>query len=247
MKKIVTICLICIVSTANANWQPGDDYKMHYPQLPDTLGWDVAFDSMTLQRPLADDWQCSKTGVVSDIHLWLSWLGDDATYISSMHVAIYSDNPYDVYTNPFSTPGEILWEGLFYPVDMIYYGSGDQGFFSPFGGPPVANDHEDIYQINITDIQNPFVQEEGTIYWLAINLWWARTEDQEMPGWKTSENHFNDGAVYSMNGYWYQLVYPENDPPNRTGNLDLAFVITPEPTTICLLALGALSIIRKKK
>jgi len=252
MKRLIlTICLsvLFVNGTASADWMPSDPYKMHFPQLPDPCGWDVAFDSMTLQRPLADDWQCTKTGPVSDIHLWLSWVGDKISQITALHVAIYSDKPYDEYTNPFSTPDTILWERLLSPDEMTYYGSGDQGFFNPHGGPPAAHDHDSFYQINITDIQNPFIQQEDTIYWLGINVFWIPGGETEIiqPGWKTSENHFNDGAVYLENGYWMQLVYPSNDPLYRTGNLDLAFVITPEPATVALLGLGALSLLRRRR
>ncbi len=252
MKKLMTICLVAtmiliIGSVAYADWQPGEPHKMHYPQLPDPLGWDVAFDHFT---PLADDWRCSKTGPVSDIHLWLSWMGDQIGEISALHMAIYNDIPYDEYTNPFSTPGNILWERTILPVEMSFYNSGDQGFFNPHGGPPIAHDHENFYQINITDIQDPFTQEAGNIYWLGIYAEWNSGEfpDYFYPGWKTSENHFNDGAVYLEGGYWMQLVYPYNDPLNRNGlPIDLAFVITPEPATICLLGLGALSLVIRKK
>jgi hypothetical protein len=51
-------------------WQPEDGHKMHYPQLPDETGWDV---NGSLPLILADDWQCSETGPVKDIHWWGSW------------------------------------------------------------------------------------------------------------------------------------------------------------------------------
>jgi hypothetical protein len=251
MKRLIALCVVCVLATSivAAKTDPWIDAKMHHPQLPDYSGWDVGFNNLTVPQPIADDWQCTGTGAVSDIHLWLSWLGDEVAQISALHVAIYSDKPFDQYTNPFSTPDTILWERTISPVDMFYYGSGDQGFFNPLGGPPVAHDHDDIYQINITNISDPFIQQQGTIYWLAVNVSWDSGEfpDFFQPGWKTSEDHFNDGAVYMQNGYWMPLVYPQNDPLQRTGNLDLAFVITPEPTTICLLGLGALSLIRRKR
>lgn len=250
MKKLITICIVCVCVTSMAtavNLWP--DAKMHYPQLPDSQGWDVSFYSPTSGIALADDWQCTKTGDVSDIHLWVSWMGDHIGQISSLHVAIYDDIPYDEYTNPFSTPGNVLWERSISPVAMTYVGSGDQGFYGPAGGPPIAHDHDNFYQIDITNIQNPFTQQQGTIYWLAITAEYDSGvfPNFYQPGWKTSLNHFNDGAVYMQGGYWMPLVYPGNDPQGRTGNLDLAFVITPEPATIAMLSLGALSLIRRKK
>jgi hypothetical protein len=43
---------------------------MHFPQLPDSTGWDVKASGGIC---LADDWQCSETGYVGDIHFWGSW------------------------------------------------------------------------------------------------------------------------------------------------------------------------------
>ena len=73
MKKIITILTIVVmVSPVLADWDPGDDYKMHYPQLPDPYGWDVSFTN----GPLGDDWKCTQTGPVDDIHMWVSFRGD---------------------------------------------------------------------------------------------------------------------------------------------------------------------------
>ena len=51
-------------------WRPGDRHKMHFPQLPDESGWDVR---ATRPVVLGDDWRCSETGWVKDIHFWGSW------------------------------------------------------------------------------------------------------------------------------------------------------------------------------
>ncbi|MCJ7578787.1 MAG: hypothetical protein MUO91_10085, partial [candidate division Zixibacteria bacterium] len=46
------------------------NHKMHFPQLPDLEGWDVY---AVYPKTLADDWKCSATGPVTDIHFWGSW------------------------------------------------------------------------------------------------------------------------------------------------------------------------------
>ena len=42
-KEIVLSCILCMLlifpSMALADWDPGDGHKMHFPQLPDPLGW----------------------------------------------------------------------------------------------------------------------------------------------------------------------------------------------------------------
>jgi len=77
-------------------WDPCDPHKMHYPQLPDPNGWDVAFwfeFMMFFPYELADDWQCSKTGPVDDIHFWISWQGGMQGEIGPVMVSIYSNDP----------------------------------------------------------------------------------------------------------------------------------------------------------
>ena len=79
MKRLIlTTCLFVLFAscTALADWNVGDPYKMHFPQLPDPGGWDVAFSDWVPQ--LADDWQCTETGPVDDVHIWYSWEGDSA-------------------------------------------------------------------------------------------------------------------------------------------------------------------------
>ena len=70
----------------NPEW----DAKMHYPQLPDENGWDV---NATWPLVLADDWLCTETGWVKDIHFWGSWLGDSIGYIEYFILSIHEDIP----------------------------------------------------------------------------------------------------------------------------------------------------------
>ena len=110
------------------------------------------------------------------------------------------------------------------------------------------------FQINITNIENPFIQEEGNIYWLTISL-----ETSHPDGWKSSDqkqypdpytsSHYEDDAVWQdANGGWHELRYPSADPLGRGGqSMDLAFMITPEPTTLIVLGLGGLALLRRRK
>ena len=84
MKKAKAILTLSIVvfflasGVAKADWVPADGHKMHSPQLPDPNGWDVSATvdgQMVPPLVLADDWQCSETGYIKDIHFWGSWLG----------------------------------------------------------------------------------------------------------------------------------------------------------------------------
>ncbi len=225
-----------LVATARADWNPGDSYKMHFPQLPDPFGWDVAVNTVSPPPPaaVADDWRCTETGPVSDIHIWFSMRADATPIPSLMAFTIWSDIP-AAGTN-YSRPGTLLWNNVFGPADYTIrpYGSGDQGWLDPNNRIVAPADHFMIWQLNLTlnPAIVPFVQQMGSNYWLGVNfepLWGDA-------GWKTSLNHFNDDAVWwdFQTGTWQELRDP------LTGqSLDMAFVITtPEPGTAALLGSG---------
>ncbi|MDD5326455.1 MAG: LamG domain-containing protein [Phycisphaerae bacterium] len=207
--------------TALGDWDEGEPYKMHFPQLPDPFGWDIAFLSGGVQQlELADDWQCTATGAVSDIHFWTSWQDDYVGELSSIRVCIYSNDPCGF----FSQPAALLWDRVFpagtYTIRQ--YGSGEQGWYDPNTGFWNRPDHYNYYQINITDINDPFIQDEGTIYWLGIRI---APPEVGMAGWKTAlPPVFMDNAVWRMAGAaipWAPLYDPIEPMP-----IDLSFVIT---------------------
>jgi hypothetical protein len=216
-KKIlgIFVCMLLIgtVNVALADWEPGDGHKMHFPQLPDPNGWDVDFHDWWL----GDDWMCSETGPVTDIHFWYSWVDDEVQDIPWISVEIYSNNP-----GPPSTPHELLWSRLFQDVDFIIAGPwiGDQGWYHPTS-LVIEHDHQEYWQINIVDIVDPFEQEEGVIYWLVIQMPYYSFPSPAI-GWKTSEDHWNDNAVFGNPGNWIPLW----DPLSAVEPIDFAFVIT---------------------
>ena len=265
---ITSLCVLIAGSIACADWDPGDGHKMHFAQLPDPFGWDVAFSSTAGigNGTLADDWQCSQTGPVSDIHFWISVQqappGTPPPVLQPFRVLIRSDVPAGTIPGvDYSTPGSILWSKTIDTTDassykIRSYGSGNQGWYDPWSGYANYPDHTDFFQINLTNLgtaTNPvFQQNQGTIYWLEIGMLNAYDI-----GWKTADlnsypapwtgSHFMDDAVYSLGPNpattWQDMYYPGSTPPK---SLDLAFVITPEPATIAMLTFGML-MIRKKR
>lgn len=238
----VGLMLMC-ASVARADWSPGDPYKMHFPQLPDPQGWDV---NMTWPKVLADDWQCTQTGPVDDVHFWFSWRQDQPAPIESIHVSIHSNIPQG--PGGFSIPGALLWERDFTPtapnVVIRQYGSGPQGWYDPNTGVAIRPDHFGIWQANITNIPAPFFQQVGEIYWLDLSVRLLGTTEPRI-GWKTSLNHFMDDAV------WSDLIGPmppwrELRDPFTSQSLDLAFVITPEPASLAFLALVGVIGLRRR-
>jgi len=227
-----------------ADWNPGDGYKMHNPQLPDPNGWDVRFSSLTL----ADDWLCTQSGPIHDIHLWFSWRRDSLVTISNIHLSVHEDVPDPDGAGPaYSHPGAELWSGDFDPngVAIRLYTFGPQGYYDP-SGPVVAPppDHFGVFQINITGITQPFVQSVGNIYWLDVRLDLVPgAPPSAAAGWKTSLNHFNDAAVWwdDQMGIWRELRDPQTG-----GLLDLAFVVVPEPSSLALLLAGAGLLLRRR-
>jgi hypothetical protein len=261
MKKAKTILMLSAVlmfvaGTALADWNPGDGHKMHFPQTPNLsdMGLDVLADMSpdgTYQKILADDWRCSQSGFVTDIHIWGSWLDDFKPVQPMFRLAIYSDIPASVSPNGHSVPGELLWVRDFDMgeyVERLYADGVYEEFFDPNLNEMIGFDTQ-VWQYNFyidPAIEEAFWQEEGTIYWLSV------TETLPLPGlgvfgWKTSNRHWNDDAVFTdmldpTPLDWHELYDP------RTGeSLDLAFVITPEPGTMCLLVLGGIGVLIRKR
>lgn len=230
---VILACLwACCPLLARGDWDPGDPYKMHFPQLPDPNGWDVDFMAGS-QNEVADDWLCTSSGPITEVHFWYSAFADGPSAIESINVNIYADVP--ATPGSFSQPGTLLWNRQFLTGGFTtrFYGTGNQGMATPNLGFWNLNDHVNYYQANIIDIVNPFLQEQGTIYWLGLSVNVPPAPAGTQLGWKTSLDQFQDDAVYWDGAEWQELLV------NGTGpSLDMAFVVVPEPTTISLSGLG---------
>ncbi len=204
-------------------WTPGDGHKMHFPQLPDVIGWDV---NATMPVELADDWVCSESGWVEDIHFWGSWMNDHESELTAFVLSIYSDVPADPPGIPYSHPGELLWSDtnetfiVTPPIDPPE----PEGWYDPIQGLFLPDDHVHYYQYNIyLDTADWFLQDSGTVYWLAIHAFVSQPDSTQW-GWKSSIEHWNDDAVSRPLGSpeWFEI----HEPPEFQQSLDLSFVIT---------------------
>ncbi|MHC4623126.1 MAG: DUF7901 domain-containing protein, partial [Planctomycetota bacterium] len=208
------------------------DYK--WQQDPNPVGWDVAFLSFDGQLlELADDWPCDETGTVDDIHFWYSWSGDVLAVISEVTVRIYSNNPSG--GSGYSEPNELKWERTFSGNQFTWFlwGMSPQGWLEPLTGIWYPGNHQMYYYLSIDNIDDPFIQEEGNIYWLSIEL----VCGPYYPGWKTTFNVWNDSAVFRTavsGGAWRQVI----DPTSGLG-MDFAFELTTEKKELDVRALVA--------
>jgi len=251
MRLLITlpVLITLMAGSALADWNVGDPYKMHYPQLPKMDGWDVRNGYYTW---VADDWRCSKTGPVEDIHLWVSWQNNLPEWqkILQVHTRIYSDIPAGEGGIPYSRPGTELWhyDWNFSTAMTRLWGTGDQGWFDPSKDPDVIipHDHTNVWQINLVHPPTPYIQQKDTMYWLEVSFVpIGSVESLPNIGWKESGSpHFMDDAVWrsQLDPSWH----PIESPVEPYYSMDMAFVITPEPASLVLLALGGLALLRRR-
>jgi len=180
---ILTIGLVFMLTTAAlAQWP---NHKMHFPQLPDPTGWDV---NASMPLSLADDWQCSETGWVKDLHFWGSWRSDDIGIIDFFTITIHSNNPQG--PGGYSIPDAPLWG----PVDIMDFeivpmDPSSQGWYDPASGEVVPDEHQQYFRYDIILPEALwFYQTINEIYWLRITA----NVNPDIPntywGWKNSQD-----------------------------------------------------------
>jgi len=199
-------------SCATVNCPQWPDHKMHFPQLPDTLGWDV---NATWPKILADDWQCSQTGWVTDIHFWGSWKDLDGnpntddfyTPYPMFMLSIHENIPADPDT-PWSRPGRQVWvwagEIPGVPIDPPSL----EGWYDPNTDSMICNDHSPYWRYDFAHLPDSFFQYKDRIYWLNVSA--VNIPPPYKWGWKNSRDHFMDDAVYTDSpvGPWLPIVEP---------------------------------------
>lgn len=274
MKRLIltSLCMVFVVGTALADWNPGDPNK--WVQMPDLSTEGVDVFSSTHQPSsaggLADDFLCTTTGYVTDIHIWGSWLGGwlppEGAASVPFRLSIYSDIPASGETH--SRPGDVLWQHDFSPEDFTVrkYADAIEDWYTPMLDESqyteyYSNDHNEAWQYNFVaeadeELENLFYQQgtpqDPVVYWLGVKAILPPGSDAIF-GWKTSTDHWNDDAVFwDPTSGWQELKYPMHDlvgnPLTYGGqSMDMAFVITPEPATIAMFGLGGLLLGRNRK
>jgi len=192
--------------------------------------------------PLADDFKCTKTGPITDITIWGSFADDKLPAKGpgslTFQLTIYSDKPQS--GDRWSEPAKIVWgPRIFQPgqytVTQVHQGPED--WFDPATNVYMPANHQLAFQYDFHIEDDPFIQQEGKIYWLEVQDL-PRDDSRDYTfGWKTTtiEQHWNDDAVWNywlpdpprppvVRG-WNPLRYPPEHPYQGT-TLDLAFELS---------------------
>jgi len=250
---LAILCALFVTGTAAANL-----CAPKWIQQPDTTptGLDVR---ATYPVVLADDFLCTEARPITDIHIWGSWLNDNLPGVGTVpdaanvtfKLSIHADIPVGGENN-YSRPGEELWSAQLRPTNVQAYARDIQeGWYDPYTReyfPSQPNPADTVcWQYDfIIDPLEAFEQQGSSLnpvtYWLDVQA----TPDGQNPdvlfGWKSSLQHWNDDAVWADagpqgSGTWLELEYPDGH-QYEGQSIDLAFAITPEPTTVSLLGIG---------
>jgi len=258
------------VCLGDGNQNGTDDLCEQLPELkyfqppdltPTGMDVDASFDEGGI-RPnlvLADDFLCTQTGPITEIHVFGSWFGDLLPQGSASAVrfvlSIHPDVPAGE-LQTWSMPGPALWLMEFLPGTFevrVHAGNIEEGWFTPpLEYLPVGDRvcYEYIFYLG----PNAFIQqgtpESPVIYWLDVQAW--PTQQGTYFGWKTSMTHWNDDAVYfigmdeiGLQLGWFEMRYPDMH-PYHPESIDLAFQIwglpTVEPTGACCYPDGSCAV-----
>ena len=231
-------------------WDAGliveDPQVYKWEQLPDPSPYGI---DINCQIPyiLADDFRCDRSGPLTEIRVWGSWRYDNYPFGQfpdqvGFHLSIHTDIPADQNPDGYSMPGQTLWlydmppgtftvdhffegaEGWMDPPDMYFFPGDFNCWLYTFHIDPA----EAFWQYGTPD--------EPVIYWLDVQAY--PMDPDAYFGWKTSEVHWNDNAVWGMGnepypGPWWELFYPTGHDLNGQ-DIDLAFGITGEEMPLSL-------------
>jgi len=196
-------------------WNPGDPHKMHWPQLPDEDGWDV---NASYPIVLADDFLCTQTGYIKDVHFWGSWKHDIIGEIYYFILSFHSNIPEELNPEGFSKPGDLLWatEVSMEFVNVVPIDPPTaEGWYDPWTGEVFFDDHWSYFQYNICfddflDEEYQFWQDQDSVYWLNISAVLFDPAETQW-GWKSTEDHWMDDAVWSEWGMedWQEIYEPQ--------------------------------------
>ena len=169
------------------------------PAMTDTgtifYGWNQPSHYPYGNLAAADDWVCTTTDPVKDIHWWGSYLnwkesGPPAIQPDYFHLSIWTDVPEGGGTEPFSHPGQCIWT-----YDTAYV----TPEFVGWDYDPMDKRIEACFKYNVDlPTGNWFYQSpdppEGGIYWLCIQAVYQGSGVDYPWGWKTLPRDYESPA-----------------------------------------------------
>ncbi|HEV2454226.1 MAG TPA: hypothetical protein VGY98_08195 [Verrucomicrobiae bacterium] len=216
-----------------------DTDKLKYEQPPNlTNGIDVDGTSVR-GGVLADDFPCTQTGPITDIHIWGSWLDDNIDLNATFVLSIWSDVPSSPASGTPSHPGQLLWTQVFNPGEYVLcpYANAPEAFMDPNYNPPMPpylnpfGASTNLYYLCFYLFPtNEFIQtgtaNTPTNYWLSVMD--VANPNSPTPvyfGWKTSSTHYGDTAVASLNVPYPPSAAWESLYEGNGSNVDFSFKV----------------------
>jgi hypothetical protein len=200
MGKVSTTCVVCVLvlllgaTVVVGDWDDGNPHVMHYPQLPNPYGLGVCLGTSYI----ADDFECSESGEITDLHFWYVWK-DGIIGSPTWQISIYEDCGNKPCMSPVWT-----WNSSDGNVSTRAYGTSWLWWYC--WNPYFYYDHGEwtYHQVNITDIENGFYQVAGTRYWIVLRC----TSPSGYVGWLTTLSApWGSRARYWDPGYGWRGLY----------------------------------------
>jgi hypothetical protein len=184
---VTVVCTPCVESNG-----------VKYIQMPNLYGLDVWNNGPWM---LADDFVCTNNGLISDIHIWGSWLNDQVGRNTlTFWLGIYDDVPVSN-TNAYSHPGKLLWSQWFAPGQYAENFStyGQESFLNPGLTNIIGSDSQAWYYCfypTAPPMQHGSITAPKT-YWLAAYAQ-PPTNNNTQYGWKTAFAVSNDISSHAL-------------------------------------------------
>ncbi|MHC1707083.1 MAG: GEVED domain-containing protein [Bacteroidales bacterium] len=221
--------------------QPGES-KMHWPQLPDLNPNGSGVDVDLAWTSSADDFLCTESGAINHIRLWGSFASDILPMLGptgdTIQLIIHADIPAGGQA-AYSRPGQVLWSRIYPPgtyTAKLINDSIPQWLYDPATQLWQPNSNDSTYRFDFPVTDDPFVQTQGTVYWLEIRYLHPDFWVDGTLCWKSTPlaMRWNDAAVwFNTNNFnfpigWVPLNYPPTHPYQGQA-MGLSFVIYNTP------------------
>src|ERR1041384_3582599 len=207
--------------TTTASPPPPTNPPTKWIEYPDLVNGMNVYDMAP--KILGDDFRCSFTGPITDIHFWGSWLNNLVGVLTNVQISFWSDIP--ATQDSFSQPGVQLWTTNYVPGQFTqqFYTNSNESFFNPNINQIIGTDTF-VFRYNFcVDPERAFIQTNGVTYWLTVQA----LGNNGTFGWKSSGTHCYDDGVWGAAPFpiWQELRYPPEH-PLAGRSFDLAFELT---------------------